>query len=142
MARTHHAEVGAIRAGDLDDAEPLCDGDHGGVGDAHRPVDVGIGQFSHALVVGDGDLDRLESPVGTSDEVDLRIVASANHVARLGDDRGRHEQATLRETQPGQQGDAGVGDAGRWCSHGDDRAGVVKDHRSVAPKALKMLGVG
>lgn len=65
----NHAEVGAVGAGDLGDTEPFSDGDDGSVRDAHRTLDVGLGQLSHACVVGDSQLDRLEVAVGkTADD--------------------------------------------------------------------------
>lgn len=48
MLRPHHCEVPVIQRCDLCESQAFCDGDHGGIDDAQREIDIGFHELSHS----------------------------------------------------------------------------------------------
>jgi hypothetical protein len=102
MARPHDSEMPVIQRRDLGELEPLRDGDHRGIDDTQRQVQVCLDQVGHPLDVLVLQLSHMEAIVTErSEERDfcMRSHPRLQQVSDLTQDRRGYQQRSFGEAQ-------------------------------------------
>ncbi len=106
MTRSYDREVPPIDGGDLVDAQPLGECDHGGVGRAERKISILTDEVCHTAVIASCQLNRFEGAISERAQkrgLDLRRRLPRQQIANLGNHQRRQNEISSREMHSGEQ---------------------------------------
>jgi hypothetical protein len=107
----HDIEVAVVQRGDFSELQAFRDGDHGGINDAERKIDVSLDKPGHALdvlVPYFSDVEAVAAERLQESDLGLRSYSGLKQVSDFSQYRRRHQQGSLGLAQQLQAGMMGV----------------------------------